>query len=721
MELLSIFKILYKHKWLIICIPLISAVAAFIFTSGYKSTYKSTAQLATGFTIAEEVKITDERFNLYESDVKFNNLIETLNSPRVLSLLAYRLLIHDLSFPNSSFRNIVEKKKELSNLGLINTEQVKQLLLEKLDSMKSLVPMVKIEHGAIELLEAYGYNIESLKEDLQVTRINRTDYVSVIALSEDPFLSAFMVNVLCEEFLRYSSSLTTSRSNQSVRVFSQLVAQKKKELDEKAEELRKFKSSNNLLNFSAETETKITQIAELELKREEERRNLRSLKLNLSDLNGKISKAEESDQNLTNAKILELRKSINTLNQQYLNTGSRNQALANAIENQREELRILMSQSNQTNNSSGDLESLILKRNELELLKQLSEQNIVAIEDKLDQLIKNAGGYASQEAQISSLERELELASEEYKNAQEKYNKSLDISLASGNSIQQILLGQPASEPEPSKRIIITGLSGISALFLCILVVVLIEYIDVSIKTISNFSATLPLTLIGSLSHLSFRKYSVESLFKSKREDLDHKSNTFRESLRKLRFELDKLEHKIYLFTSTKSGEGKTIVIDALATVLSLSGSKVLLIDTNFTNNSLTRTHKALPSLEFILINDDVNIHKAISKTKISEVDIIGCQGGNYSPIEIFQPESLSCLLKSLKDKYDYIFLEGAALNLYSDARELSEYVDGIITIFSAKSIIRQTDKESISFIKNLGCKNIGAVLNDVEIDNMET
>ena len=41
---------------------------------------------------------------------------------------------------------------------------------------------------------------------------------------------------------------------------------------------------------------------------------------------------------------------------------------------------------------------------------------------------------------------------------------------------------------------------------------------------------------------------------------------------------------------------------------------------------------------------------------------------------------------------YDYIFMEGAPLNGYSDSKELVQYADGVIAIFSATSEI-QTDR----------------------------
>ena len=720
MDLLSIFQTLYKRKWILIGIPLLSAVAAIIFTMGYEKMYRSTAQLATGFTIAEEVKVTDERFNLYESDVKFDNLIETLNSPRVLSLLSYRLLIHDLETSKTAFRSIQEVQQEFPNLLMIDTQEIKSLLVQKLDSMNILVPYKPEEQKALDLLEAYEYDLESIKNNLGVFRVNRTDYVSVVAVSEDPYLSAYIVNVICEEFFRYNSTINSMRSDKSVNVFSQLVAQKKEELDQKAEALRSFKSSNSLLNFSAETESKISQIAELELDRQEEQKKLRSIVLNLDNIRERITIAEQSNQNTVNTKIVELRKRISTLNQQYIATGSNNESLANNIELLRDNLRKLTAWSSQSTASQGSFESLLERENELILEKKLSEQNLNAINGNLASLNRNAGGYASQEAQISALEREVRLASEEYKNAQEKYSKSLDISLASSSSIQQILVGQPASEPEPSQRLIVTALSGLSSLFLCIFVIVFLEYIDVSLKSISRFTNTVPIKLVGSLNRLNLKKHPLTKLFSSNYDRSDPVSEIFRESLRKLRFELDKHNHQIYLFTSTKPREGKTLVIDALSKALSLSGTKVLIIDFNFSSNSLTRYHKAKPTLEYILMNDKSNFNEAISRTAFPRIDIIGCEGGGYSPVEITNRGRINCLLEFFSKEYDYIFLEGAALNVYSDSRELSEYAEGIIAIFSSNSTIKQSDKESISFLSNLTDKNVGAVLNNVEIENLK-
>ena len=75
--------------------------------------------------------------------------------------------------------------------------------------------------------------------------------------------------------------------------------------------------------------------------------------------------------------------------------------------------------------------------------------------------------------------------------------------------------------------------------------------------------------------------------------------------------------------------------------------------------------------------------------------------------------------LPELKKEFDYIFLEGPPLNDFSDAKELSHYVEGVIAVFSATEIIKQIDKESIKFFRELGDKFIGAILNMVDLKNV--
>ncbi|MGJ3234271.1 exopolysaccharide transport family protein [Marivirga sp.] len=718
MDLITIIKVLLKRKWLLIGIPIVAGITAFLFTLDFKKTYRSTAQLSTGFTISDEVQITAERFNLYEADVKFNNLIETMNSSRVMSLLSYRLLIHDLQNPSKAFRSIDAKKEEDPVLNGMNLDNMLIIAQAKLDSLAPINTYIETDQRLKKLLEAYEYDFDEINDDINISRIRNTDYVSVNAYSEDPFLSAFMVNTLCSEFLRYNQTVLSDRSTESVSTFKKLVEQKKAELEEKSEKLRQFKSNNSLLNFSAESESKISQLSELETSLDDEQRKLRTYTLQLEDVDAQIRRAGGS-LSTSNSNIVDLKKKISLLNQKYISTGSNNPKLLDSLNELRtEQQRLIIAASSKTNNSD-ELKRLNDRKNDLEVNKLISQQNIDAIKGNIYRLRRNVGGYATKEAQISALQREVDVASEDYKNAQEKYNKSLDVSLASRNSINQILIGLPPSEPEPSKRLIITGLSGASTFILCVLVIIFLEYIDVSIKDVSNFKKKVDLQLIGFLNTIPLKKQSLVHLFKTPTDGLDKSKSVFRESLRKIRFQIENQKRKIYLVTSLKPSEGKSVIIESLSLALSTSGHSVLMIDFNFSNNILTRKFGANTHIEKILNPKSDKINITVTKTRINGVDIIGCMGGNYTPSEIFEMNKISVLLNTLKDKYDFIFIEGACLNRYSDSREISSFVEGIITIFSAESILKTTDYESIDFIKSLKNKNCGAILNKIEKDNM--
>jgi Mrp family chromosome partitioning ATPase len=108
-----------------------------------------------------------------------------------------------------------------------------------------------------------------------------------------------------------------------------------------------------------------------------------------------------------------------------------------------------------------------------------------------------------------------------------------------------------------------------------------------------------------------------------------------------------------------------------------------------------------------------------ISRTSDANIDIIGSNIGSESPSEILAGRDFKGMLVQLRTHYDYIFLEGASLNDFSDTKELLTYVDKVVTIFSANSVLGATDRESIDFIKSLNDTFLGAILNKVDMKNV--
>ena len=103
----------------------------------------------------------------------------------------------------------------------------------------------------------------------------------------------------------------------------------------------------------------------------------------------------------------------------------------------------------------------------------------------------------------------------------------------------------------------------------------------------------------------------------------------------------------------------------------------------------------------------------------LDKVDIIGNRGTSHSPSEFFAGRDFQNFITDLKDNYDYIFMEGASLNKYSDTLELTKFADKIVAIFSAESEIRDLDIESIDYLLSQKDKFFGSILNKIDLKNL--
>jgi Mrp family chromosome partitioning ATPase len=363
----------------------------------------------------------------------------------------------------------------------------------------------------------------------------------------------------------------------------------------------------------------------------------------------------------------------------------------------------------------------------IELQQQIlaAENNVKLFRDQksyYEGLTSSGGG---EEVILKAKEDELRIASQEYESLKKSLQASLDLDVNPENNFKQTLVGQPAYKPQSARRSLILGLSGALMFFLSSFIILGLEFLDTSFKTPSIFQRATKLRLLTSLNKIDLKRKQVSDYFHMNGDtDKPEDESMYVENLRKLRYELENSGKKIFLITSTKPGEGKTTIIESLANSLCLTKKKVLLIDANFSNNTLTRKFEAKPTLEQFSLNGQANavdkFWSITSMTTIPNTDIVGCSEGNHTPAVVLPKSNLLENLPRIAESYDYVFVEGAALNNHADSKELSKYVDGIIAVFSARSVLRNTDKESVQFLKSTGEKFMGSVLNHVDVASMK-
>ncbi|MBK6266533.1 AAA family ATPase [Marivirga sp. S37H4] len=738
MDIIYLLRVLWRKKWIIILVPIVSIIAAFIFTQNLKPTYKASTQIATGFTTNEGVSITDEKFNLRGVDVKFSNLLTTMKSGTIINMVTYRMALNKLDSLNESEIN------ELSKFTPQEIQQAKKLLKRKLAEQKTL--SINDQHADLlrDILQSTDYTFGTFNSGFEINRVPNTDYIEVAFSSPNPQLSADAVNVYCEEFLRYYVSSKRESSSESVTFIKELVARKKEELDAKTEALQAFKANNNMVSSQPQGETKTSQVYDLEEQRDQINNTIYGLRLRIESLRNSLAERTGSGSKgvTSNQRIIDLKKKIDIMNDRFISSGTNDANLLDSLNLLRQQYRMELSMMEKGGNNIQATGMTTAQLNEAiknaQIDMRVEESRLNRVNEKLASLRGNLSGYAKNEAILNTLERDVKVASDEYLSAVNKYNEAENKLLASSGTIRQVYRASPPASPEPSKRILIIALAGIATFGLTLFAIIVIEVADASIKTSDQYQRLVGLPLAGTLIKVDTRKLNFPALFSKKNENRD--LELFKHFLRKIRFEVENSNAKTFLITSPKEGEGKTFITFALAYVLSLVKKKILIIDTNFKNNSLTKwlivpkknmkyldqKSRGSGELKIFEREDEPEIKETkntdsdfIVSTKYKNISIIGNSGGYESPEEIFHNKDFNKLIEGLAHNFDYILLEGPSLNEFSDSKELIKYVDKVIPVFSADSSIKQMDKDSIEFLQSLNGKLSGAILNMVNPKNL--
>lgn len=175
---------------------------------------------------------------------------------------------------------------------------------------------------------------------------------------------------------------------------------------------------------------------------------------------------------------------------------------------------------------------------------------------------------------------------------------------------------------------------------------------------------------------------------------------------------------KTILLTSSMSGEGKSFISLNLATVLAISGKKVLVMEMDLRKPNLSNKLK---------LKNDFGFTNYITNTKLTIDDILtpsGTQEGLFiissgiippNPTEIILNERMEALMAELRERFDYIIVDAPPIGMVTDAQLLSKYSD--LTLY----VVRQgyTFKEQLSIAQEISrdrkMKNISILMNDVK------
>jgi polysaccharide biosynthesis transport protein len=739
MDLLYLLYSLLRKKWVILLCTFAGCVAGFVFYMFRPKEYVSLAQYSTGFTMEQKVKIKqEETFNLYEIDIRFSNVNVAFASDKVLGMLAYKLLLHDLE-DSAPFRTLTEKQKSEKAFTNADMSRVKQVLRNKIATLQLLNSYNPDERVVMDLINMYGYDAKSMMKQLDLQRVGRTDFINIFANSENPHLSAYMANTSGEQLIRFFNEIYGFRTQSASGKLDSLVASKKQVMDSLNRRLEKLRKDFGPTSSGEKDIAAMQMVQELYGKYQEETSQLNKLKGELRAVEQQINSlggdapTTGSTTGGNNREIKRLQDRNIELDRERnddTKTDAEKRRIQDEIDNNTTKI-IALQGSRPGTDRIEDAKKKNTKRDELMSRKIELQQLIVATEINVNKFEQEKNKYESligkggdRDVILNEMQRDVDLATKEYEGLRSSLQASLDLNVNPENNFKQTLVGMPADKPNPSRKLIVSGLAGFLMFFFSCFLILLLEFLDSSYKTPTIFQRSAKMKMLSAINAIDLKRKTLQEYLHQDGGETDPEKRIFLENVRKLRFELENSKKKVFLVTSTRPKEGKSVVIESLASSFSLAHKKVLIIDANFSNNTLTEKFGVQPALEHFSVNGQPNamdkILSVTGATTIPNTDIIGCNEGNYTPSEILPKNNLFESIDRVAANYDVVFIECAALNNHADTKELTKYADGIIAVVAATSGAAQSDKESLDYLRSNGDKLVGAVFNKVQKDNMD-
>ena len=347
---------------------------------------------------------------------------------------------------------------------------------------------------------------------------------------------------------------------------------------------------------------------------------------------------------------------------------------------------------------------------------ELARAQESAVERALSQSKGDILGMNRKEYELGVLEREVasnKSLYEMFTTRMKETNVAGDLQSPIARVVDPAVVSRAAYSP---KKLRIIGIAAVVGLILGVMLALLLEYLDNTIKSAEDVDTKLRESLLGQLPRI---KGKIES------GDLQiafikDKDPGFSEAIRSIRtgVMLSSIDapHKVLLVTSSIPGEGKTSVATNMALALG-QVRKVCLIDADMRRPTVAKvlgvdtTSKGLsnlvsgsdPTSECLHFNKELGIH------------IIPSGVVPPNPLELLSSIRFAEAMKWLEESFDVIIIDSPPLQLVSDPLILSQFAHSVVYVVKADSTPYQVVLGGLERLRDAKAHVLGIVINQID------
>ncbi|HEU5292553.1 MAG TPA: polysaccharide biosynthesis tyrosine autokinase [Cyclobacteriaceae bacterium] len=353
-----------------------------------------------------------------------------------------------------------------------------------------------------------------------------------------------------------------------------------------------------------------------------------------------------------------------------------------------------------------------MKRDVLESVNTLKSTDKI----KMDFLKKELSDIDHQLTSLPASERQLISVQRNYSLLENLYvflmQKLSEAGISKASNTSDIIPVNPpmqgsAISPKPLQNYAIAAVLGLLIPFSFF---VLFEILNNKVQSKEDIEKRSSIPFIGGVGHnTSGTNLPVKNMPKS------GLAESFRALRSNLNFFTGNQSKKVFMVSSSISGEGKTFTTINLATVFALSGKKTLIVGADMRRPKIFQDFERDNTVGLSTFLSGISeFQQIIQSTEIENLFLVSGGPVPPNPSELLLTNKFEDFIKNAVDQFDFVLIDTPPLALVTDAFVISKFVDHTVFVmrqnYSPKDFVKSID----DYYRSGKIKNISILLNDI-------
>jgi capsular exopolysaccharide synthesis family protein len=543
---------------------------------------------------------------------------------------------------------------------------------------------------------------------IAVSPVVNTRLVDIMFTSTDPVFAAEAINAHVQTYVERNLERRLETVQQTLEWVTGQLETQQAAVESSELALADYRESQDALSLNASTDIISTTLARIS----SEMTQARTVRAQKESLYNQVRDLDPNSQNALSFPAVARSQGVTQVTATVTQLEAERAQLATRYLEQHPEMVRINSEIANANRQVTTAVRNAIRAVETDYQSALSEEQ--RLQSEFDQQKLRAEDLSRKNVRYSSLERQSESNQRVYENLLTQQNELQVVANSRSNNVQLMDLAQVPGGPftPNTRRDWMTAV--MVGLMFAVGLVVVVEYLDDTLKTPDDVSRRLHLPLLGLVPAVRGERPPLLT-----EADVPH---DFGEAFRSLRtalvFTSGSSSSRVIGVTSTQPLEGKTTTAVNLALVLAIGGARVLLIDGDMRRPSV---HKSLGmansvGLSHVLVGQ-ARIREAIQRTH--DPNLFALTGGQPppNPSELLASDRMRSLLTSLETgPFDWIVVDTPPVLAVTDCVILAPLMSGMVFVAGAEMTRAAHAERATEMLRAGGNANvIGVVLNRVD------